>query len=245
MGYAVAQAQTIETGSKGGYSRQLQTAARPACGSQDVIVLPGISEALHRTGHSVTFRKDAAVVEAGSAAEGIYRVVSGTLRTVQLLPDGRRHISSFLNPGDFFGFSEADEHASSVEAITDCTLIRYPRRQFEAILHSQADAGHQIFRLMCHQITVSNRMLLLLGRKTASERLASFLRVMTGPGEFQRGTLIYLPMSRADIADHLGLTIETVSRTVTQFRQRKLIELADRNQIRVLDPDALEDLAGE
>lgn len=245
MGYVAAQAQAVETRISGGHACQHQVPARQACGTEAVIVLPGIAEALHRTGHAASYRKDMTVIEAGAPADSIYRVTGGTLRVVQLLPDGRRHISSFLNAGDFFGFSELKEHANSVEAITDCTLIRYPRRQFEAILNSQADAGNQIFRLMCHQITVSNRMLLLLGRKTASERLASFLRVMAGPGEFRRGTLIYLPMSRADIADHLGLTIETVSRTVTQFRQRKLIELADRHQVVILDPGALDELAGE
>lgn len=210
-----------------------------------VIALPGIAEALLRIGHAETRRKDETIYEAGAAADSIFRVTHGTLRVVQLLPDGRRTISTFLNPGDFFGFSELDEHTTSVEAITDCGLIRYHRRQFETILRSQTDAGHQIFRLMCHQITVTNRMLLLLGRKTAAERLASFLRVMVGPGKFRRGMEIYLPMTRADIADHLGLTIETVSRTVTQFRQRRLIECGERNQLRILDPEALEKLAGE
>lgn len=244
MGHVAAQAQMAEARTSGGQVPH-QAPARRSGGTEAIIVLPGIAEALHRTGQAASVRKDATVIEAGSPADNIYRVTSGTLRIVQLLPDGRRHISSFLGAGDFFGFSELDEHTNSVETITDCTLIRYPRRQFEAILNSQADAGQQIFRLMCHQITVSNRMLLLLGRKTASERLASFLRVMVGPGEFRRGTLIYLPMNRADIADHLGLTIETVSRTVTQFRQRKLIELADRHQVVILDPGRLEELAGE
>lgn len=245
MGYAAASVKSAEPMMRNRQFQPFRDEARLTGHSGNVAVLPGVAEALQRIGHSASFRKDATVYEVGAPAESVYRVGSGTLRVVQLLPDGRRQISSFLNAGDFFGFAEMGEHAHSVEAITDCTLTRYPRRQFETSLQSRADAGHQIFRLMCQQIAATDRMLLLLGRKTAAERLASFLHVLAGPRELQRGTLVYLPMSRADIADHLGLTIETVSRTVTQFRQRKLIELADRNQIRVLDVEALEELAGE
>lgn len=244
MGYAVAQKQSAGTVRTNGFPAA-RSAPLHTDGQKRVVALPGIADALLRIGQVTHCRKDGTVYEAGSQADHIFRVTSGTLRVVQLLPDGRRHICSFLNPGDFFGFSEIGEHAVSVEAITEASLLRYPRRQFESILQSHADAGQQIFRLMCHQLSMSNRMLLLLGRKTAAERLASFLRIMADSGDIVRGSQIYLPMSRADIADHLGLTIETVSRTITQFRQQKIIEISDRHQVRILNPEALEEMAGE
>jgi len=208
-----------------------------------VVPLPGIADVLQRIGQPVVVERHRAVQEAGEPAAHIYKVTDGTLRVVQLLPDGRRHVISFLHAGDFFGLDEQDEYASTVEAITDCSLVRYPRRQFDAVLETDAGAATQVFRMMRHQLSANNRMLLLLGRKTAAERMASFLlHIATRQ---TRGQKISLPMCRGDIADHLGLTVETVSRLVTKFRQRRLIALASAHEIVILDPEALEEMAGD
>ncbi|MFC3675413.1 Crp/Fnr family transcriptional regulator [Ferrovibrio xuzhouensis] len=213
-----------------------------------VVSLPGMSDALQRIGQPLVMPRNRVVHEAGDPASQIYKVVDGTLRVVQLLPDGRRHVISFLHAGDYFGLDENGEYVSTVEAVTDCSLTRYPRRQFDAVLDADASAGRQIFRLMCHQLTTSNRMLLLLGRKTAAERMASFLLDIVGHsmpcGEANHVT-VSLPMSRGDIADHLGLTVETVSRLVTKFRQHKLIRLASAHEMIIPDIEALRDMAGD
>lgn len=213
-----------------------------------VVSLPGagVGDALQRIGQPMAVARNRAVHEAGEPASNLFRVVDGTLRVVQLLPDGRRHVISFLQAGDYFGLDENGEYVSTVEAVTDCSLVRYPRRQFDTLLESDAGAGWQIFRLMCRQLTTNNRMLLLLGRKTAAERMASFLvGIADRGGQGESDAQISLPMSRGDIADHLGLTVETVSRLVTKFRQRKLIRLTSAHEMVIPDLEALREMAGD
>lgn len=211
-----------------------------------VVPLPGMADPLQRIGQPLTVARNRAVHEAGEPANHLFKVVDGTLRVVQLLPDGRRHVISFLQAGDYFGLDDNGDYVSTVEAVTDCSLVRYPRRQFDALLESDAGAGWQIFRLMCRQLAANNRMLLLLGRKTAAERMASFLLGVAGRcGQGETDARVSLPMSRGDIADHLGLTVETVSRLVTKFRQRKLIRLTSAHEVVVPDLEALRDVAGD
>lgn len=223
-------------------SRRPASAPGPIPGA--VVPLPGAADVLQRIGRPIQAQRGTAVLETGDANTHVYKVTDGILRVVRILPDGRRHIANFLKPGDFFGFSEATEHDCSVEAITDCALTRYPRKDFDAVIESDPAAGRQLFRLMCRQLEASNRMLLLLGRKTAVERLASFL-LSFASGSQKRGMQVFLPMSRGDIADHLGLTIETVSRTISKFRQQRWISLVDSHTILITAPETLEDLAAD
>ncbi len=208
-------------------------------------LLPGITTELHRIGTPVAVARGEEVCAAGSPTDYVYKVVDGTLRVSRLLPDGRRHIASFLMKGDFFGFADLGDYSHSLEALTDCALIRYPRRRFDAVLEADPQAGQQMFRLLCQQFNAANELLMTLSRKTAAERLATFLIAMTrrqgGAGSRQ----VALAMPRVDIADHLGLTIETVSRVVTQLRRQKLIDLRGSNDVMLLNPDGLENLAGD
>jgi CRP/FNR family transcriptional regulator len=228
----------------GGFAARSDAAARRTGAA--IVPLPGIADTLARIGQPQAVLRNRVVHEAGDPAANIYKVADGILRVVQLLPDGRRHVLSFLQAGDYFGLDENGAYVSTVEAVTDCSLVRYPRRQFDALLESNAGTGWQIFRLMCHQLTANNRMLLLLGRKTAAERMASFLLGVAGRcGQGETDARVSLPMSRGDIADHLGLTVETVSRLVTKFRQRKLIRLTSAHEVVVPDLEALRDVAGD
>lgn len=208
----------------------------------NVIPVHGTVDALQRIGHAVEVARGRTVVEAGSQRDAIFQVRDGILRVVHILPDGRRHIACFLKPGDFYGLAEAEENESSVEAVTDCTLTRYSRRDFDAVVDSDAAAGRGLLRLVCRQLAASDRMLLLLGRKTAPERLASFLMSFATPAP-DGSMRVFLPMSRSDIADFLGLTIETVSRLVTRFRNADWIRLMDAHTISITNAQALESLA--
>lgn len=214
----------------------------PTATRGNVIAVPGAADALQRIGHNQLVPRGRTVIEAGSANDAVIQVREGILRVVHILPDGRRHVACFLKSGDFYGLSEAEENESSVEAITDCTLTRYSRRDFDAVLDSDATAGRQLLRLVCRQLAASDRMLLLLGRKTAAERLASFLMSFASSSP-DGNARVFLPMSRADIADYLGLTIETVSRLVTRFRTASWIRLLDAHTISITNPQALETLA--
>lgn len=210
-----------------------------------VPLLPGIATELHRIGTPVAATRGEEVSAAGSPADYVYKVVDGTLRVSRLLPDGRRHIASFLMKGDFFGFADLGDYSYSLEALSDCALIRYPRRRFDAVLEADPQAGRQMFRLLCRQFNAANELLMTLSRKTAAERLATFLLTMIGRQGGTDSRHVMLAMPRVDIADHLGLTIETVSRVVTQLRRQRLIDLRGSNEVAILNPDGLEDLAGD
>ena len=207
---------------------------------------------LDNLGTSVSYARGKTLIEEGRPAEYVYKVVTGALRKVRLLPDGRRHITSFLMPGDFFGFADGANYTHTVEAVADVTVVRYSRRGFEAVLDRDPRAGRHFLGLVCRDLTASQDQLLLLGRKSALERMATFLLALSdriGAGrKAAAGTSVELelPMNRTDVADYLGLTIETVSRLVTRLRGQKIIDTPDAHRVVILKRGALETLsAGE
>jgi CRP/FNR family transcriptional regulator, nitrogen fixation regulation protein len=180
--------------------------------------------------------RDQEVFAEGSAAEAVYKVVSGAVRTLRLLADGRRQIIGFHLPGDVFGIEAHSVHGATAEAICETVLVSARR---SSVLGDMEQQG----RLVRHALTelrCSQDHLLTLGRRTAIERVASFLVDLvnrTGASE-----VLALPMSRQDIADYLGLTIETVSRTLTQMQARGIVRLHGCRQLRLLKRSALVDL---
>ena len=177
----------------------------------------------------------------GDAADHFYKVVSGTLRTCKLLSDGRRQIDEFHLAGDIFGFEPGQEHRFSAEAVGDATVLMFRRRRFETLAHDDPALGGEVMTSMMRSLERAHDHMVLLGRKTAQEKIATFLldiaQRMPGDSRFD------LPMQRSDIADHLGLTIETVSRTLTQFARDGLIKLAAASRSVVLqDKGALQRL---
>ncbi len=185
------------------------------------------------------------IVIEGDPIDHCYRILSGTVRLYKSVADGRRQIIDFLGPDDCFGMTGFEVHAYSVEAITDVVVIRYPRQRFDNIVQEKPDLGRQLMRLACSELNQAQQHMLMLGRKSADERVASFLLELferqDGPDR-EMGSL-HLTMSRQDIADHLGLTIETVSRIFTRFRQSGLIGLLDRHAVTLNDLDRLSSMA--
>jgi len=206
---------------------------------------PSTASPLDKVGTSVSYARGKTIIEEANPAEYVYKVVSGALRKLRLLPDGRRQITSFLMPGDFFGFAEGACYTHTVEAVADVTLVRYARRGFEAVLEQDPRAGRHFLALVCKALSATQDQLLLLGRKSAVERMASFLLALadrkTAGGK--GGAELDLPMNRSDVADYLGLTIETVSRLVTRLRALRIIDTPDAHRIVILKRDALEDLS--
>jgi CRP/FNR family transcriptional regulator, nitrogen fixation regulation protein len=168
----------------------------------------------------------------GDAADYFYKVVSGTVRTYKLLSDGRRQIDEFHLSGDIFGLETGEAHRFSADAVCDATVVAFRRRRFETLAHDDPALGDEVMTSMMRSLERAHDHMVLLGRKTAQEKIATFLldlaRRMQGDGRFD------LPMQRSDIADHLGLTIETVSRTLTQFARDGLIKLASASRSIVL-----------
>ncbi len=177
----------------------------------------------------------------GDAADFFYKVISGTVRTYKLLSDGRRQIDEFHLSGDIFGLEIGDEHRFSAEAVDDATIIAFCRRRFETLAHDDPALGDQIMSSMMRSLERAHNHMMLLGRKTAQEKIATFLLDMAW--RISQEDRFDLPMQRSDIADHLGLTIETVSQTLTQFARDGLIKLAAANRSVVLcDKAALQRL---
>ena len=198
-----------------------------------------LDEVMDRVGLRMTFAKDEEVYAQEEDADLIYRVVSGVVRTTRLLSDGRRQIGDFYQPGDLFGLEVGAQHRYSAEALCDC-VIQVVKR---ASLKAQAGEGEldrAIWEATCRDLERAQDHVLLLGRKTACEKVASFLMDLAQRGDDET---IELPMGRQDIADYLGLTIETVSRMLTQLQGSKVVEFASCRQFRVRKWEVLERLA--
>ena len=184
--------------------------------------------------------KDEQVFGEGDRAAYFYKVVSGAVRTSKLLSDGRRQIDAFHLPGDIFGIESGEEHRFSAEAVGDAAVAVYRRCALDALASQDGAFAREIVAAMMRSLERAQEHMLLLGRKSALEKIASFLLDMA---ERAGDDAIELPMSRMDIADHLGLTIETVSRSLTELGRKGLIALpAQRRAIRLRDKAALEHL---
>jgi CRP/FNR family nitrogen fixation transcriptional regulator len=173
-------------------------------------------------------------------AEYLYQVVTGAVRTYKVLQDGRRQIGAFHLLGDVFGLEAGEEHSFSAEAVTDCTLRVARRTTIVAMAARDSDLANDLWQRTAEAFRRAQDHMLLLGRKNAEERVATFLLKMAA--RTSGGQTIELPMSRQDIADYLGLTIETVSRTLTLLENRAAIELPSSRRILVRSRSSLQQL---
>lgn len=185
------------------------------------------------------------VINEADPAEFIFNVTSGAMKLYKLMPDGRRQITGFLFAGSFLGVSDHFEYAYTAEALAPTTLCRFPRKQFESLLAEFPAIGQRMVSILMDDLAGAQSQMLLLGRKTARERVASFL-ILLGERTQKPGggiTMLSIPMNRVDIADFLGLTIETVSRTLTGLKKDNIIAIPDGGHIQILDPDELTTIA--
>ena len=182
----------------------------------------------------------------GDAAADLFNVTRGAVKIYKLLADGRRQITGFILPGDFLGLALHNQYTYSAEAVVSTTLCRFPRRALEKLLDEFPALEKRLLQTASNELATAQDQMLLLGRKTASERVATFL-LSLGEREERRGArhdMIELPMPRDDIGDYLGLTVETVSRTFTRLRKSGLLALDGAHRINILDRDGLRTLAG-
>jgi CRP/FNR family transcriptional regulator, anaerobic regulatory protein len=182
----------------------------------------------------------------GDQARQVYTLTAGSLKLYKLLPDGRRHVTGFMFPGDFLGITMDDEHAFSAESLEESRLCRFPRSRFDEFVDQHSPMERELYRLAAHELAAAQQQMVLLGRKTAAERLASFLLDLAARDERASGSrsaFVRLPMSRADIADYLGLTKETVSRVLALLKKQRLVRLEALDVVQILDRDGLAELA--
>jgi CRP/FNR family nitrogen fixation transcriptional regulator len=192
------------------------------------------------TGPVLHFAADRQIYAEGEEARSYYKVVSGVVRTCQFLSDGRRQIDAFHLPGDVFGFEAGATHRLSAEAVSECTIVAYRRRGMESVIASDDRIARLFFSHAMTCLEQTREHCLLLGRGSATQKIAAFLLEMAERGESD--TVVELAMSRQDIADYLGLTIETVSRTLSQMERDGTIGLQTTRKLVLKNRRALRDL---
>ncbi|MGF1609974.1 MAG: Crp/Fnr family transcriptional regulator [Kiloniellales bacterium] len=178
-------------------------------------------------------------------ADYFFNVTAGTMKIYKLLADGRRQVTGFLGAGDFLGLAHEATYAYSAEAVTAASLCRFPRRKLEALLQRFPKLETRLLGVAGHELAAAQEQMVLLGRKTAREKIASFLLALERQAarREQPDGPVNVPMSRADIGDYLGLTTETVSRTFTQLKGAGVIRLLQGGRVELLDRAALARLA--
>ena len=193
------------------------------------------------------FEPGAAVFWEGDAASHLFQIVEGVLRVYKIIGDGRRVITGFLNPGDLVGLSLRDRYLYTAEAVTRVRLRRLPRIRFDEEVNASPNLRPEVFARLCDEMAAAQDQMVLLARKSAEERVASFLLVLARRFATEQSCkpVVELPMTRLDMADYLGLTIETVSRIMTRLAARGVISPLGRHAITVMQPAKLEALAGE
>ena len=175
----------------------------------------------------------------------VYNVATGTVRLYKMLPDGRRQITGFVLPGDFLGLSARGKFSYSAEAVTEAGLCRFAARELEALFDEFPKMEKRLLGKARDELVAAQEQMLLLGRKAPAEKLASFLLGLSRRAERWGlpASPVVLSMSRGDIADYLGLTIETVSRTITRLKTEGVIALPESHRVVLVDRERLEELA--
>jgi CRP/FNR family nitrogen fixation transcriptional regulator len=198
--------------------------------------------ALEGIGARLSFSRNDEIYAEGDSADCWYKVVSGAVRVCKLLADGRRHIGEFCFSGDFFGIDGNGERSYSAEAVGDVVIMRFQRKAAEQLIDRNPSLARLLRDTMLHDLAHAHGHTLRLGRMTASERVATFLLELFERRDQTKA--LDVPMSRNDIADYLGLTIETVCRTLSAFKRAGVIGIPNPHRIELLDRGALE-AAGE
>jgi CRP/FNR family transcriptional regulator len=201
-------------------------------------------DALERILHTRCFAKHAHMTREGEASTAVYNITSGVARLYRLLPDGRRQIVGFALPGDFLGLALAEKNAFSADALTEVTACQFDRREFSDLLDEKPHLLRRLHDIAGHELGLAQDQMIILGRRTAEEKVAAFLVGLRDRWARVSGAEVNLPlpMTRQDIADFLGLTIETVSRMFSKFARAKLIVITP-DGVRLLDRDGLGKLA--
>jgi CRP/FNR family transcriptional regulator len=205
---------------------------------------PNELSALDDLAHQVSFPAKQTIFLQGDDADWVYSITKGVVRLYNLLPDGRRQIVGFALPGDFLGLAMGELHAFSADAVEAVTACRFSRGAFSDLVDAKPHLLRRLHEFATHELTLAQDQMMLLGRRTAEEKLVAFLLVTRDRWAklAPLAATIRLPMSRQDIADFLGLTIETVSRTFTKLAKEKSILIVP-DGVRLMNVDRLSAVA--
>jgi len=191
----------------------------------------------------VPFEGGQEVVGEGDPTESFYLVMRGMFRAVKFTRDGRRQVFAFYMPGDVCGLEPEESHKLTIEAVDSAAMAILPRHACRVCMNDDPRLNAALFDGATRALTVSIDHMMMIGRSSAEERLAWFLTMLAARVSCPSARVLDLAMQRQDIADYLGLTIETVSRTFTLFRDRGFLKLPRKRRVEILRPDALARLA--
>lgn len=197
-----------------------------------------LNDAFHRHGAPMTVPRDAQIYAQDDSVEQLYRVIDGVVRTSRVTLDGRRQVGDFYYSGDIFGLESGPDHRFAAEALTDCTVMVVRRKAVRAVAGDAALNG-AILEAQRIEMERLEDHVVVLGRKSARERVAGFLRAIARRQDTEETDLA---MGRQDMADYLGLTIETVSRTITQLQGEAIVAFPSSRRFQVRKWTALEAL---
>jgi CRP-like cAMP-binding protein len=197
----------------------------------------------HFEGLIVPFEAGQEVVGEGDPTESYYLVMRGMFRAVKFTRDGRRQVFAFYMPGDICGLEPEAAHKLTIEAVDTAAMAVLPRHACRVRMNDDPRLNAALFDGATRALTLSIDHMMMIGRSSAEERLAWFLSMLSARSVGPDALVLDLAMQRQDIADYLGLTIETVSRTFTLFRDRGFLKLPRKRRVEIVQPDALARLA--
>jgi len=219
------------------------------CGARALSVCGSVDDAdlgrLDAMAEHATFAAGNVLIREGDPAVHVFNITSGSVRVYKLLADGRRQITGFLFTGDFLGLATGDTYVFSAEAVESATVCRFRKTEYRALIRDCPTLETTLLDRANHELAAAQNQMLLLGRKTALERIATFLLDLPSldPARVIPEGHVHLPMTRAEIADYLGLTIETVSRVLTRLKTQGVIRLVSLSELRIEQPEVLRNLA--
>ncbi|MCK5275313.1 MAG: helix-turn-helix domain-containing protein [Alphaproteobacteria bacterium] len=207
------------------------------------------ADRLARISRFVEIPADGTIIFEGDSAADIFVISSGIARIFKLLPDGRRQITRFLYAGDFLGVNFNDHYGFGAEAATAISLLAFRRRGLEQLIEEVPEIRRMFLSNAFSELAAAQDHMLLLGQKSATERVASFLLMLArrqGARAVGSAKKLPIPVSGIDVADYLGLTLETVSRTLSKLRRKGIIRAyRSRREIKILSREKLQNLSGE
>jgi CRP-like cAMP-binding protein len=195
----------------------------------------------------VRLLRGAAIYREGTRADAIYDIAIGVAKTFRTLPDGTRRIAAFLFPDDLLGLAEEGLYVDSAEAVTSITAYRLPLGALENLLRSDPTLEFHILCKLCHELREAQRHVFILGRHRALPKVAMFVQMLARSEQAREegAAEIYLPMSRSDIADYIGMSLPAVSRAFRVIERLGLVRFRDRRHLRIIDQAGLDSLGAE
>jgi len=213
----------------------------PTLTADPVVLTPRQREALTRIATRVRLKSRGILYQAGAPADAIFAVIEGVLKSYRDLPSGRRMVATFLFARDLCGLAVKGRYVNTVRAITPVTLYRLPLAALTELMKGDSELQFHFLVKVTHELREAQRHAILMNRRDAAGRLASFVALIAeqqSGAKSEHGS-IHVPMTRSDIADFLGLSLESVSRATAELKAQGLARFDTRHHLRILDPSGL------